>query len=128
MYSFSIKLAHHYTKILILESVVISLMVFSLKNFIASGGPIVCNGANIGYTFYNRRSHKVSKKKWEGKLVLLKREKVHDPYDPRSLWIPHLCQLSNHRLLQNKPALSARAAQRASILTFVQPKGVMLTS
>src|ERR1700692_1222329 len=37
------------------------------------------------------------KKRGEGKLVLLKREKVHDPYDPHSLWIPHLCQLSNHR-------------------------------
>jgi hypothetical protein len=49
--------------------------------------------------------------------VLLKREKVRDPYDPRSLWIPHLCQLSNHR---NKPALSARArAARRAIYHYI---------
>ena len=88
MYGFSIKLAHQYYIRICCQ--------YTLMKFLLH--PVGQSFAMVKHWFhFLQPSFSTKCPKREGKLVLLKREKVRDPYDPRSLWIPHLCQLSNHR-------------------------------
>jgi len=92
------------------------LSIYTDEIFIASGWPIFCNGETLVPLFTTVVLNKVSpKKKWEGKLVLLKRENVCDPCDHTPYGSHIFVNFPTTTVLQNKPALSARAraAQRA---------------